>query len=99
MNFGFRHGNEQALMGRATAGSLAGAMLMRGTETRSRQEISDELDRLTEGLELRLLSSFRADGASGRLNYYATFAVAAKDAAPGGEPRALPGSDRRRPAR
>ena len=42
----FRHGTEEALMGRATAGDLAGSMLMRGTTKRSRQEISDELDRL-----------------------------------------------------
>jgi zinc protease len=41
-----RFGSEQALMGKAMAGSLAGSMLMRGTESRSRQEISDELDRL-----------------------------------------------------
>ncbi len=46
VSFGFRHGTEAALMGRATAGDLAGSMLMRGTKNRSRQEISDELDRL-----------------------------------------------------
>ena len=46
VQFSFRHGTEAALMGRATAGSLAGSMLMRGTTERSRQEISDELDRL-----------------------------------------------------
>ncbi|MCY3593355.1 MAG: pitrilysin family protein [Acidobacteria bacterium] len=46
VSFGFRHGTEAALMGRATAGDLAGSMLMRGTKSRSRQEISDELDRL-----------------------------------------------------
>jgi zinc protease len=39
-------GTEDALMGRATSGELAGAMLMRGTELRTRQEIQDELDRL-----------------------------------------------------
>ncbi len=41
-----RHGTESALMGQATAASFAGAMLMRGTTSRTRQEISDELDRL-----------------------------------------------------
>lgn len=46
VSFGFRHGTETALMGRSTAGDLAGSMLMRGTKNRSRQEISDELDRL-----------------------------------------------------
>jgi zinc protease len=39
-------GDEEALMGRGTAGGCAGAMLMRGTELRSRQDIQDELDRL-----------------------------------------------------
>jgi zinc protease len=39
-------GDEQALMGRATAAEIAGSMLMRGTERRTRQEIEDELDRL-----------------------------------------------------
>ncbi|MFV1987601.1 MAG: M16 family metallopeptidase [Gemmatimonadota bacterium] len=42
----FRFGTEQGLMGKAMAGSLAGTMLMRGTVNRTRQEISDELDRL-----------------------------------------------------
>ncbi len=46
VSLGFRHGTEETLMGRATAGDLAGSMLMRGTTKRSRQEISDELDRL-----------------------------------------------------
>jgi zinc protease len=46
MTLQFRFGSEQSLMGKATAGSLAGAMLMRGTTSRGRQEISDELDRL-----------------------------------------------------
>lgn len=39
-------GDEQSLMGRGTAGQLAGAMVMRGTRERTRQEIQDELDRL-----------------------------------------------------
>ncbi len=39
-------GDEQALTGRATAADLAGSMLMRGTQRRSRQNIEDELDRL-----------------------------------------------------
>ena len=45
-SFSFRHGTETALTGKATAASFAGAMLMRGTTERSRQEIMDELDRL-----------------------------------------------------
>jgi len=39
-------GDEQSLMGRSTAGDLAGSMLMRGTSHHTRQEIQDELDRL-----------------------------------------------------
>ncbi|HET9948757.1 MAG TPA: pitrilysin family protein [Longimicrobiales bacterium] len=39
-------GDEESLSGRATAGELAGAMLMRGTRRLTRQEIQDELDRL-----------------------------------------------------
>ena len=39
-------GDEESLRGRTAAGSLAGAMPMRGTVNRTRQEIQDELDRL-----------------------------------------------------
>ena len=46
VRFTFRGGNEEALMGKATAAQIAASMLMRGTENRSRQEISDEMDRL-----------------------------------------------------
>lgn len=41
-----RHGSEATLMNRGEAPGLAGGMLMRGTERRSRQEITDELNRL-----------------------------------------------------
>jgi zinc protease len=41
-----RYGDEKSLMNRSGAASLAGAMLMRGTKTRTRQQIQDELDRL-----------------------------------------------------
>ncbi len=41
-----RFGNEQALMNKGAAPSLTGAMLMRGTTQRTRQEIRDELNRL-----------------------------------------------------
>ena len=41
-----RFGDEQSLMNRSTAGQLAGAMLMRGTTNRTRQQIQDEVDRL-----------------------------------------------------
>jgi len=50
LSLSIRYGTESALMGKATAGSLAGGLLMRGTQTRSRQEVADELDRLkTQG--------------------------------------------------
>jgi zinc protease len=39
-------GDEEALRGRTTAGSMAGQMLMRGSSQHTRQEIQDELDRL-----------------------------------------------------
>lgn len=39
-------GSESALKGRSTAGDLAGSMLMRGTKSKSRQQIQDEIDRL-----------------------------------------------------
>lgn len=41
-----RFGDDKSLAGRATAASLAGGMLMRGTKTRTRQQIQDELDKL-----------------------------------------------------
>jgi zinc protease len=41
-----RIGDEKSLMNRATAGSLAGDLLMRGTKTKTRQQIQDELDKL-----------------------------------------------------
>ena len=42
----FRHGTEETLAGQAMPASYAGAMLMRGTAKRSRQEILDTMDRL-----------------------------------------------------
>lgn len=39
-------GDEESLTGLGTAAGMAGSMLMRGTEIRTRQEIQDELDRL-----------------------------------------------------
>ena len=39
-------GDEESLTGRTAAGSMAGAMLMRGSSGHTRQEIQDELDRL-----------------------------------------------------
>ncbi len=41
-----RFGDEKSLFGKSTAGEMAGAMLMRGTKTKNRQQIQDETDRL-----------------------------------------------------
>jgi zinc protease len=41
-----RLGDEASLQGKATAAELAGGMLMRGTKTRTRQQIRDESDQL-----------------------------------------------------
>jgi zinc protease len=41
-----RFGDAQGLMNRSAAGALTAQMLMRGTTTRTRQQIQDELDRL-----------------------------------------------------
>ena len=41
-----RFGDEKSLFGKSTAGSMAGALLMRGTKNKTRQQIQDETDRL-----------------------------------------------------
>ena len=41
-----RFGDEKSLFGKSTAAELAGAMLMRGTKTKNKQQIQDETDRL-----------------------------------------------------
>jgi zinc protease len=41
-------GDENSLKGTSTAGSLTGAMLMRGTTKHTRQQLQDELDRKAE---------------------------------------------------
>ena len=46
MSFTFRMGTDDALRGRAPEAQFVAAMLRRGTETRTRQDIEDELDRL-----------------------------------------------------
>jgi zinc protease len=40
------YGDEKSVFGRITAAQLAGAMLMRGTQKHSRQELQDELDKI-----------------------------------------------------
>jgi zinc protease len=46
LTYRMRFGTEQTLRGRTRAGDFAGDMLMRGTTKRTRQELSDALDRL-----------------------------------------------------
>jgi zinc protease len=41
-----RFGDEKSLFGTSTAGTMAGALLMRGTKNKNRQQIQDETDRL-----------------------------------------------------
>lgn len=41
-----RFGDEKSLFGKSTAATMAGALLMRGTRNKSRQQIQDETDRL-----------------------------------------------------
>jgi zinc protease len=41
-----RFGDEKSLFGKSTAGAMAGAMLMRGTKAKNRQQIQDETDKL-----------------------------------------------------
>jgi len=41
-----RFGDEKSLFGKSTEAELAGALLMRGTKTRNKQQIQDETDRL-----------------------------------------------------
>jgi zinc protease len=45
-NLTLRFGDEKSVMNRSMAGQFAGAMLMRGTTRRTRQQIQDEIDRL-----------------------------------------------------
>jgi len=47
-----RFGDEKTLMNRSSVASLTGAMLMRGTTKRTRQQIQDELDRLKARLNV-----------------------------------------------
>jgi len=46
VSFTLRFGTEETLQDKAAAASLAAAMLRRGTTSRSRQELEDEIDRL-----------------------------------------------------
>ena len=45
-NLNVRFGDEKSLFGKSTVGSMTGALLMRGTKNKTRQQIQDETDRL-----------------------------------------------------
>ena len=68
-----RFGDEKSLFGKSTAGTMAGALLMRGTKNKNRQQIQDETDRLkaqinvSGGVELRFGEHPDAGGEPGRL--------------------------------
>jgi zinc protease len=47
-----RFGDEKSLFGKSAAAQLAGGLLMRGTKTRTRQQIQDETDRLKARLNV-----------------------------------------------
>jgi zinc protease len=55
-----RFGDEKSLAGRNATGQLAGALLMRGTKTRTRQQIQDEMVKLNA----RITVSGGVDGAN-----------------------------------
>ncbi len=48
----FRFGDEKTLFGKSAVGQLAGAMLMRGTTQKTRQQIQDETDKLKAQLRV-----------------------------------------------
>jgi zinc protease len=47
-----RFGDEKSIFGKSLAGQLAGGLLLRGTRTKTRQQIQDELDRLKARLNI-----------------------------------------------
>lgn len=55
LTLNLRFGNEDSLKGKSQAVSLLGPMLLRGTKTRTRQQIRDELDKL--GAQLNVSST------------------------------------------
>jgi zinc protease len=72
-------GDEKSLAGTRPAGSLMGAMLSRGTKTRTRQAFSDEIDKLRA--KLALSASEQATSAGGetvRDNFPALLRLAAE---------------------
>jgi len=52
VQLGLRFGDERSLLGKEAAAEMAGGLLMRGTKTKSRQQIQDEMDRLKAQLNV-----------------------------------------------
>ena len=51
-SFALHFGNEKSLVGKTTAANFIGSLMTRGTEKKTRQEIRDELDKLSSELVL-----------------------------------------------
>ena len=51
-SFSLHFGNEKSLVGKTTGANFIGSLMTRGTEKKTRQEIRDELDRLSSELAL-----------------------------------------------
>ena len=58
-----RFGDEKSLAGKAAVAQIAGGLLMRGTRTKSRQQLQDEMDRLKARI---FVSGGGGGGAAGR---------------------------------
>lgn len=52
VSWSFPHGDVETLTGKTGVGSMTGAMLMRGTENRTRQEVFDEMDRIKSSIQV-----------------------------------------------
>jgi hypothetical protein len=87
-NLVLRFGDEKSLMNRSIAGQFAGAMLMRGSMTHTRQQIQDEIDRLKA--RLNVFGNATNAGAqieTTRENLPAVLSVLRRDPAAAGLPR------------
>ena len=60
-----RMGDEKSLVGKAAVAQITGAMLMRGTKTKTRQQIQDELDKLDARVSVSGGGGFGAGGGRG----------------------------------
>ena len=56
-------GDDKSVFGKSTTGSIAGALLIRGTKNRNRQQVQDEIDRLKAQLNV----SGSSTGATGQV--------------------------------